>query len=53
MSWIDRGADTLVQNGTFGSELGEALKNEGRHRAERGGFFGYMAYASLIAQKPS
>ena len=53
MSWIDRGADALVQNGTIGSELGEALKAEGRSRAERGGFFGYMAYASLIAQKAS
>ena len=53
MSWIDRGADSLVQNGTISSELGEALKAEGRNRAERGGFFGYMAYASLIAQKSS
>jgi SAM-dependent methyltransferase len=53
MSWIDRGADALVQNGTISSELGEALKAEGRSRAERGGFFGYMAYASLIAKKAS
>jgi SAM-dependent methyltransferase len=53
MSWIDRGADALVQNGTISSELGAALKAEGRSRAERGNFFGYMAYASLIAQKAS
>lgn len=53
MSWIDRGADALVQNGVISSELGEALKGEGRRRAEQGGFFGYMAYASLIARAPT
>lgn len=52
MSWIDRGADILVQNGTIRSELGEALKKEGRQRTEQGEFFGYMAYASLIARAP-
>ncbi len=53
LSWIDRGADALVQKGTISSELGEALKKEGRKRAEQGGFFGYMAYASLIARAPT
>lgn len=52
MSWVDRGADALVQNRTISSELGEALKKEGRKRAEQGEFFGYMAYASLIARVP-
>ena len=52
MSWIDRGADAMAQCGTISATLAEALKAEGRTRAERGGFFGYMAYASLIARKP-
>ncbi len=52
MSWIDRGADALAQQGSISPELAEALKAEGRHRAENGEFFGYMAYASLTATKP-
>ena len=53
MSWIDRGADALAQSGMISGELADGLKAEGRRRAERGTFFGYMAYASLIAQKPA
>lgn len=52
MSWIDRGADALARSGIIGAELAEALKAEGRRRAERGAFFGYMAYATLTARKP-
>jgi len=52
MSWIDRGADAMAQCGTISGTLADALKAEGRARAERGGFFGYMAYASLVARKP-
>ena len=51
MSWIDRGADALAQAGIISAELAEAMKAEGRRRAERGDFFGYMAYASLTARK--
>jgi ubiquinone/menaquinone biosynthesis C-methylase UbiE len=50
MSWIDRGADALAQAGTISSELADALKAEGRRRADSGDFFGYMAYASLVAR---
>ena len=52
MSWVDRGADALAAEGRIGSELAEALKAEGRRRAEAGSFFGYMAYAALTARKP-
>ncbi len=52
MTWIDRGADVMAQKGTISIELAEALKAEGRRRAESGEFFGYMAYASLTATKP-
>ena len=51
LSWIDRGADLMVSQGYVSAELGEALKAEGRRRAESKRFFGYMAYASLIARK--
>ena len=49
MSWIDRGADALAQAGAISTELAEAMKAEGRRRAKRGDFFGYIAYASLTA----
>jgi ubiquinone/menaquinone biosynthesis C-methylase UbiE len=51
MSWIDRGADALAQSGMISNTLADELKAEGRRRAENGSFFGYMAYASLTAQK--
>ena len=53
MTWLDRGADMLVAQGRIGPELAEALKAEGRRRAENGTFFGYQAYAALTAQKPA
>jgi ubiquinone/menaquinone biosynthesis C-methylase UbiE len=52
MTWVDRGANALMAEGRIGSNLAEALKAEGRRRAGEGSFFGYMAYAALIAQKP-
>ncbi len=53
MTWVDRGADALAAEGRIGPELAEALKAEGRRRAETGSFFGYMAYAALTARKPA
>jgi hypothetical protein len=53
LSWIDRGADLMVSQGYISAEFGEALKAEGRRRAESKRFFGYMAYASLVARKQS
>jgi hypothetical protein len=53
MTWVDRGADALAAEGRIGPDLAEALKAEGRRRAEAGNFFGYMAYATLVACKSS
>lgn len=53
MTWLDRGADALAARGQIGEDLAEALKAEGRRRAELGTFFGYMAYAALTARKPA
>ena len=50
---VDRGADTLVATGRVGAEAAEALKAEARRRSEAGDFFGHIAYASLIARKPT
>ena len=44
-------ADALVAAGRIGIDLAAARKAEVRRRAEAGGFFGHIAYASLIARK--
>ena len=45
---IDRGADSLEQDGRIGADLARALRDEARRRAEAGTFFGHVTYASLI-----
>lgn len=49
---VDRGADSLVESGSIGEKLANALKNEARRRVETGEFYGHLAYASIIAKKP-
>jgi hypothetical protein len=51
-TWVDRGAEARQAAGDIGAELAAALKAEARRRAAEGCWFGYMAYASLIARKP-
>jgi SAM-dependent methyltransferase len=48
---IDRGADALVSSGQLGDAAADALKDEARRRAQRGEFFGHIAYASIIATR--
>ena len=50
---IDRGADFLHASGQISDETATALKAEARQRVENGSFFGFIAYGSVIAQKPS
>ena len=50
---VDRGADFLAASGRIDLRLSEAMKGEARRRAENGEFFGFIAFASLIARKPS
>jgi hypothetical protein len=52
MTLIDLGADFLVAAGQIGTELAEALKAESRRRTAEGRFYGQIASASLIAQRP-
>jgi arsenite methyltransferase len=51
-TWVERGAEALLGAGHIGAELAAALKAEARRRVAEGSWFGYMAYASLIARKP-
>jgi hypothetical protein len=50
---IDRGADMLRAAGKIGDELAEALKAEARRRVAAGGFFGHIAYSSVLARRPA
>jgi ubiquinone/menaquinone biosynthesis C-methylase UbiE len=50
---VDRGADALLASGRLSLEATNALKAEARRRSDAGEFFGHIAYASLIGQKPA
>jgi SAM-dependent methyltransferase len=53
LTLADRGADALAAAGMIGAELAAALQAEARRRAAAGTFFGFIAYASLLARKPA
>jgi hypothetical protein len=53
LSIADRGADRLVADGRIGPDLAAALKSEARRRVEAGTFFGFIAYASVTALRPT
>jgi ubiquinone/menaquinone biosynthesis C-methylase UbiE len=53
LSIADRGADALTTSGRIGPQLSAALKDEARRRVAQGSFFGHIAYASLIAERPT
>jgi len=48
---VDRGADMLAASGAIGQELAASLKAEARRRVAAGGFFGHIAYASVVARR--
>jgi ubiquinone/menaquinone biosynthesis C-methylase UbiE len=50
---VDRGADFLHAQRLAGDDLVAALKAEGRRRVAAGRFYGHIAYASVMAHKPS
>jgi ubiquinone/menaquinone biosynthesis C-methylase UbiE len=50
---VDRGADALLATGRISLDTANGLKAEARRRSDAGEFFGHIAYASLVAQKPS
>lgn len=51
LTWIDRGADVLMQTGRIGKEHAEALKAEARRRNETKTWFGHIAFASVLGRK--
>jgi hypothetical protein len=51
LTWIERGADVLWQEGGIGKETAEALKAEARQRSTMKAWFGHIAFASLLSRK--
>lgn len=51
LTLVDRGADILANAKRIDPTLAEGLKKESRRRVDAGEFFGFIAFAGLIAQK--
>jgi len=51
LTWVDRGADVLVQSGRIDKETAEGLKAEARRRNKRKEWFGHIGFASVVARK--
>jgi ubiquinone/menaquinone biosynthesis C-methylase UbiE len=51
LTWIDRGADLLLQNGRISTDMAEAFKVEARRRSHGKEWFGHIAFASVLARK--
>ncbi len=49
---VERGADILVNTKRIDAALAASLKLEARRRAERGEFYGFIAFAGLISRRP-
>jgi ubiquinone/menaquinone biosynthesis C-methylase UbiE len=53
LTLVDRGADILSASGSLSVDAADALRKEGRRRAETGEFFGHISFVSVIARKPN
>jgi SAM-dependent methyltransferase len=53
LTWIERGADVLLNSGRIGNQTAEALKAEAKRRSSEKEWFGHIAFASILGQKPA
>jgi ubiquinone/menaquinone biosynthesis C-methylase UbiE len=53
LTLVDRGADLLAGSKRIDAQLADDLKKEARRRVADGRFFGFIAFAGLIASKPT
>lgn len=51
-TWVKMSGDILVQDGTIGRSLADALLEEYDRRLEENTLYGYQVFATLIATKP-
>lgn len=52
LTLVDRGADLLASSERIHSKLAAELKDEARRRVDDGRFFGFIAFAGLVATRP-
>ena len=52
LTWIDRGADVLLQAGQIGPDAARAHKAEAERRSSEKTWFGHIAFASILGRKP-
>jgi len=53
LSWIDRGADMLLNAGRISQEAAAAIKAEAQRRSASRVWFGHIAFASVQGRKPT
>jgi ubiquinone/menaquinone biosynthesis C-methylase UbiE len=53
LTWVERGADVLVQTGRISPETADALKAEAMRRSACQTWFGHIAFASVLSRKPA
>lgn len=52
LTWIERGAEVLLQAGRIDVPGADAFRAEARRRSEQGTWFGHIAFASILGHKP-
>jgi hypothetical protein len=50
--WVKLSGDRMVEEGTIGRPLADALLAEYQRRLEAGILYGYQVFATLVAVKP-
>lgn len=53
LTLVSRGADFMHADGLINADGAEALKSEAHARIERGEFFGFISFNSIIARRPA
>jgi ubiquinone/menaquinone biosynthesis C-methylase UbiE len=53
LTWIERGAEVLLQAERIGADAAAALKAEARRRSATKVWFGHIAFASVLSRKPA
>ena len=53
LTWVERGAEVLLQQGRIGAAQAEAFKAEALRRCDNQQWFGHIAFASILARKPA
>lgn len=53
LTWVERGAEVLLQSGRISKKTANTLKTEAERRNAAKTWFGHIAFASVLGQKPA